>query len=80
MSSGAFDQGQKYRDEPVIVLAKPGSPMLAPSLEPKRLRREELLAAAQEARRQLCRGPRVKGRHGAGRPLDVVLAGQRLGF
>ena len=35
-------------------------PHLKPSLEPKRLRREEIWSIAEEARRQLCRSPRLK--------------------
>ena len=62
MSSGAYDRGQQRApaDEsrsPTLVLSYPH---LRPSLEPKRLRREEIWAVAEEARRQLCRGPRPK--------------------
>ena len=35
-------------------------PHLKPSLEPKRLRREEIWSIAEEARRQLCRSPKPK--------------------
>ena len=62
MSSGAYDRGQQR-----APAAEPRSPMLVltyphlrPSLEPKRLRREEIWVVAEEARRQLCRGPRPK--------------------
>ena len=71
MSSGAYDRGQRRLVEPAISLGepldKPSSPTLVlsyphlrPSLEPKRLRREEIWAVAEEARRQLCRGPRPR--------------------
>ena len=62
MSSGAYDRGHQR-----APAAEPRSPMLVltyphlrPSLEPERLRREEIWAVAEEARRQLCRGPRPK--------------------
>ena len=62
MSSGAYDRGQQRAPafeprSPMLVLTYPH---LRPSLEPKRLRREEIWAVAEEARRQLCRGPRPK--------------------
>ncbi len=62
MSSGAFIRGQQSAtaDElgpPSLVLSYPH---LRPTLEPRRLRREEIWAVAEDARRQLCRGPRPK--------------------
>ena len=62
MSPGAYDRGQQRApaDEsrsPTLVLSYPH---LRPSLEPKRLRREEIWTVAEEARRQLCRGPRPR--------------------
>ena len=74
MSSGAYDRGQQR-----APAAEPRSPMLVltyphlrPSLEPKRLRREEIWVVAEEARRQLCRGPRPK--------VDVAQIARRAVF
>ena len=62
MSSGAYDRGQLRApvNEPSSSTLVLSYPHLRPSLEPKRLRREEIWAVADEARRQLCRGPRPK--------------------
>ena len=62
MSSGAFEHEQRRApaDEPRSPTLVLSYPHLRPSLEPKRLRREEIWAVAEEARRQLCRGPRPK--------------------
>ena len=66
MSSGAYRR-LEHVDELAIAAGEPRSPTLVlsyphlrPSLEPKRLRREEIWTVAEEARRQLCRGPRPK--------------------
>ena len=62
MSSGAFEHGQQRApaDEPRSPTLVLSYPHLRPSLEPKRLRREEIWAVAEEARRQLCLGPKPK--------------------
>lgn len=52
----------------MLVLAYPHQ---RPSLEPKRLRREEIWAVAEEARRQLCPAPRSK--------VDVAQVARRAG-
>ena len=62
MSSGAFECGHQRPPvneprSPTLVLSYPH---LCPSLEPKRLPREEISTVAEEARRQLCRGPKPK--------------------
>ncbi len=46
-------------------------PDLSPSLEPRRLRRGEIWAVAEEARRQHCREPRSKVEKVDGLALEV---------
>lgn len=46
-------------------------PHFSPSLEPRRLRRGEIWAVAEEARRQLCREPRSKVEKVDGLAFDV---------
>ena len=48
------------------------SPHLSPSLEPRRLRREEIFAVAEEARRQLRRELRSK--------VDIAQIARRTSF
>ena len=62
MSSGAFvhEQQRAPADEPRSPMLVLTYPHLRPSLEPKRMRREEIWAIAEEARRQLYRGPKPK--------------------